>query len=264
MRKFSFFILLLTPLSALAQGGMVRDTVLQRVTLANPSITYAKPIAGAVVRVCTGGGTPCTPLASIYSDITLSTVLSNPTSSDVNGNFTFFALPGIYTVSITVNGIVTNFVYTINYTTGTNVTSTNIVATSITTATESLSGQLTSTLAAGTAPFVITSTTGVANLRVLRHPLVQFCGTTATCSATAQTSAQVVYGSVALNNASPSLATLTGISPAFTSTATYNCVATNNTTATNAVKITKVSASSFTITGPNTVVDVISYECVGT
>lgn len=112
MRKLAFLILLLTPLSALAQGGLIRDIVLQKKTLANPNITYAQPVVGAVIRVCTGGGIPCSPLASIYSNETLTSALSNPTASDINGNFYFWVGPGTYTVGITAGGVTANFSYT--------------------------------------------------------------------------------------------------------------------------------------------------------
>lgn len=92
----------------------------------------------------------------------------------------------------------------------------------------------------------------------------QFCGTAAACSATAQQNIQLVYGSVALTSGTPSTATVTGISPAFASNTAYRCTLTNGTTAANGVSITYVSGSSFTITGPNTVTDVISYICAGT
>lgn len=129
MRKLFLLVLLVLPSSLLAQGGYVRDIVLQKQTLANPSITYAQPVVGALVRVCTGGGIPCTPLATIYSNATLTTVKNNPTSTDINGNFNFWATPGLYTVGITVNGVTTNFDYTVDYTNpasiGTNVGSSN-------------------------------------------------------------------------------------------------------------------------------------------
>lgn len=129
----------------------------------------------------------------------------------------------------------------------------------------SASGQITSTLASGTPPFVIASTDAVANLRASRHSLIQFCGTTAACAGTAQTAAQLVYGSVALTSGSPSTATITGISPAFSSNTSYKCALSNETAAANnLLSISYVSGSSFTITGPNTITDVIGYVCIGT
>jgi hypothetical protein len=96
------------------------------------------------------------------------------------------------------------------------------------------------------------------------HPKVQSCGTTSTCSATALTSAQIVIGSVPLVSGTPSTATITGISPAFTSTSTYFCTLTGQTNTASIYKVTNVSGSSFTITGPNTVTDLVNYKCIGT
>jgi len=121
-----------------------------------------------------------------------------------------------------------------------------------------------STLVTGTAPFTIASTTPVATMVVAKHPLVQFCGTTTTCSATAQTGAQTVYGSAALVSGTPSAATVTGISPAFTSSTSYVCTVTAQTAAATALlSVANVSGSSFTITGPATDTRVVNYQCTG-
>src|SRR6185437_2134501 len=50
----------------------------------------------ATVRVCTepASGTPCTPLASIFSDPGLTTPLANPFTSDASGNYAFYAACG--------------------------------------------------------------------------------------------------------------------------------------------------------------------------
>lgn len=119
-------------------------------------------------------------------------------------------------------------------------------------------------VATGTAPLVVSSTTTVPNLTASNHPKVQACGTTSTCSATAMTSGQIVQGSAALVSGTPSAVTITAISPAFTSTATYNCTATEITNpANNLLSVTKVSGSSITITGPNTLTDVVAFICAG-
>lgn len=62
----------------------------------------------------------------------------------------------------------------------------------------STDGQITSTLAAGTAPFSITSTTPVTNLNVANHPSVFFCGRTTTCSSSQATNEKIYFGSVTL------------------------------------------------------------------
>jgi hypothetical protein len=95
-------------------------------------------------------------------------------------------------------------------------------------------------------------------------PSVQFCGTTSSCSATSQTNAQVVYGSVPLVSGTPSTATVTGISPAFTSSTSYKCQVTAQSSASTALlSVANVSGSSFTITGPATATTVINYACTG-
>jgi hypothetical protein len=93
------------------------------------------------------------------------------------------------------------------------------------------------------------------------------CGTTSTCANTANGSYREIFGSVALSSGTPSTVTVSGISPAFTSTSTYFCTFTPEggtaAIAAGGVAYTKVSSSSFTITGPNTVTTVIDYRCVG-
>lgn len=92
---------------------------------------------------------------------------------------------------------------------------------------------------------------------------VTFCGTTTTCSATnISTSAKVVSGQVALSSGTPSTAVVISI-PAYTSTTSYACSATNMTTAANSIKVVNTSTTSITLTGPNTVTDNVSYVCSG-
>lgn len=128
----------------------------------------------------------------------------------------------------------------------------------------SATGQITSTLATGTAPIVIASTTTVPNLTLSNHPKVQACGATSACSAIATLTGQVVFGSAPLVSGTPSTVTITGISPAFTSSSSYVCIVSEATTAANnLLKVANVSGSSFTITGPNTLTDIINYVCAG-
>lgn len=90
------------------------------------------------------------------------------------------------------------------------------------------------------------------------------CGTLAACSPTIRLNPQTVVGSAALNNASPSLVTITGISPAFTSSTTYSCTVSDQTSAAHPSTVTYVSGASFTITtGTNTITDTMSYVCAG-
>ncbi len=67
------------------------------------------PVAGATIVVCTQPAnvtiTPCTPLANLYTDTTLTTPAANPLTSDGLGNFHFYAAPGEYTVQVYGPGI---------------------------------------------------------------------------------------------------------------------------------------------------------------
>ncbi|MGC1483345.1 MAG: hypothetical protein WA789_06085 [Candidatus Acidiferrum sp.] len=67
------------------------------------------PLAGATVRVCAmpALGQPCTPLALIYSDVGLTQALSNPTTTDGLGNYSFYAAPGRYEIEISGPSITT-------------------------------------------------------------------------------------------------------------------------------------------------------------
>lgn len=122
----------------------------------------------------------------------------------------------------------------------------------------STNSQISSTLATGTAPLVVASSTPVDTLTASNHPRIQGCGTSSACSATATTKGQIVFGTLTL---AAGTATLTGISPAFTSSTSFRCVANDTTTQTNGVKAIPASASSVAFTGAGT--DVISYQCVG-
>ncbi len=97
------------------------------------------------------------------------------------------------------------------------------------------------------------------------YPVMFSCATTSTCSNTALgTTARIFFGSAPLVSGTPSAVTITGISPAFTSSSTYVCTVTDATTATNnLLKVVNVSGSSFTITGPNTLTDTINFQCTG-
>lgn len=68
-----------------------------------------RPVAGATVVVCTQPANvtvaPCTPLANLFTDATLTTSAPNPLTSDGLGNYHFYAAPGIYTMQIYGPGI---------------------------------------------------------------------------------------------------------------------------------------------------------------
>jgi hypothetical protein len=85
-----------------------------------------------------------------------------------------------------------------------------------------------------------------------------FCGTTTSCANTAEPLTRQVYGTVTLSSGT---ATITGFSPAFTSSSSFVCTGTDGTSAA-AVKVVNASASSITITGTGT--DTVGYICTGT
>lgn len=113
----------------------------------------------------------------------------------------------------------------------------------------SISGQFTSSLATGTAPFSIASTTPVANLTTVP--------TTYNHSGTQQTATHLVQDSCTLGT--DCAVTLTG-SAVYTSSTSYTCVCEDD-TAIAACKVAQTSGSAFTITGTGT--DAIRYICVG-
>src|SRR6185437_15493120 len=89
---------------AWAQGSRKDDIVL------GPS---GHPIARATVTVCQADatGTPCAPLATIYTDATLSVAAPNPFKSDGLGNYHFYAPAGRYEIQISGPGIVGTMTY---------------------------------------------------------------------------------------------------------------------------------------------------------
>jgi hypothetical protein len=90
--------------TAFAQGSRKDDIVF------GPS---GHPIAGATITVCqpTATGTPCSPLANIYTDATLTVPAANPFQGDGIGNFHFYAPPGRYLVQVTGPNITGTITY---------------------------------------------------------------------------------------------------------------------------------------------------------
>ena len=61
------------------------------------------PVAAPTITVCapTATGTPCSPLAAIFTDATLTVPAANPFQDDGIGNYHFYALAGRYQLQIT-------------------------------------------------------------------------------------------------------------------------------------------------------------------
>jgi hypothetical protein len=115
----------------------------------------------------------------------------------------------------------------------------------------SLPGQITSTLAAGTAPLRITSTTPVSNLTLTAHPQVYEAGVLAT-SEKIYTNTQSLIGGAATHTFARSFT--------YTSSSTFGCTCTDQTAA-NACRAIPASASTVTLAGTGS--DVLWLECAG-
>ncbi len=72
------------------------------------------PQGGASVAICAQPAvtstTPCSPLANVYSNPQLTQALVNPLTTDGLGNYSFYALPGKYTIQIYGTGITTKVI----------------------------------------------------------------------------------------------------------------------------------------------------------
>jgi len=71
------------------------------------------PVGNATVTVCqsTATGTPCSPLATIYTDATLTVPAPNPFQSDGIGNYHFYAPSGRYVVQLSAPQITSTQTY---------------------------------------------------------------------------------------------------------------------------------------------------------
>ena len=89
-------VLALTAIAAPAAGaqGSRKDDIVFGPT--------GHPVAGASIRVCqtTATGTPCSPLATIYTSAAMTTTAPNPITSDGIGNYHFYAPAGRYLLQI--------------------------------------------------------------------------------------------------------------------------------------------------------------------
>lgn len=96
---------LLLAFAALAPGQRYDQNVLTAPTV-NSSLPLARTVPNNPVAVCTQPAnlstTPCSPLATLYTDGTLTQTAANPTMSDANGNLHFYApcASGPYVVQV--------------------------------------------------------------------------------------------------------------------------------------------------------------------
>ncbi len=115
--------------------------------------------------------------------------------------------------------------------------------------------QITSTLANGTAPLVVTSQTRVSNLKTGGNPILMNCGTTIACSVTTLLNSMVVTGSFPLTAGA---ASITGLP--FTNT-NFICLTNDATTAANGSNMNQTGNTTATASGTGT--DRLSFGCFG-
>jgi hypothetical protein len=120
-----------------------------------------------------------------------------------------------------------------------------------TTGTVSLPGLITSTLATGTAPLSITSTTPVSHLTLTAHPQVYEAGVLTT-SEKIYTNTQSLIGGAATHTFAHSFT--------YTSSGAFGCTCTDETSA-NACRAVPASATTVTLAGTGS--DVVWLECTG-
>lgn len=182
-------IFLLVSSLAFAQGGARSSFIV-------------KSSAGqaGTVRVCTGAatGTPCSPLASIYSDAALTIPLSNPITTDAYGNYSYYAAPGTYKEQTVVGSNTATFAVSVQ----------DPTLAVHQTGNENVAGTKTFTNATGTAPFAVNSTTKVTNLNAdsldgndWANPAALGSGTPAPVSATTL----AISGNVSLSGSSQTI-----------------------------------------------------------
>lgn len=105
MRKLLLISLLLWVPSAYAQSVRYQSQVIG---------SRGLPLANQNVAVCTQPANtstqPCSPLATLATSTSTTSGGANPLTTDINGNFFFYAAPGTYTIQIYGPQIVTPFV----------------------------------------------------------------------------------------------------------------------------------------------------------
>lgn len=99
MRSFiASALLLLASVAAFGQGGNVIRQVVSG-TVANGGTGQVIPNANVIVCTSTATGTPCSPLApNVYSNVALTSPISNPFAADMNGFYSIFLPTGSYII----------------------------------------------------------------------------------------------------------------------------------------------------------------------
>lgn len=110
---------------------------------------------------------------------------------------------------------------------------------------------------------ITTNITGVPSLLTLGNiPTLVSCGTTTTCAnSSLGNTGREIFGSCPFSAATT--CAITGVAPAFTSSTSFFCIATDATNTGQTFKIANGSSSSFTITASTSNSDVVNYQCTG-
>lgn len=107
LRKLSLCFPLLLGFAFAQTGTVVAPQVAFKVVNG-----FTNPIANARITVCPAntGGVPCSPalVGATFKDAALTQPLSNPFTSDFQGNYQFAIAPGNYTVTVTATGYAGN------------------------------------------------------------------------------------------------------------------------------------------------------------
>lgn len=227
-----------------------------------PAFSFSADIYPATQRVCSDTAN----VGSIYTQVATVSI-SYICQQTANRAFSWVQIPAGGSGGGTVN-VASGKTATINNSltlAGTDGTTMTFPATSGTVVT--LAATQTLTAKTLTAPVIATiSNTGTETLpsNTGGIPIVIACGATsgatANCANTAVgATSQVYYGAATL----ASNASVITISPGFTSSSTYQCVANDQTTRANPVQAVPTSATTFTITNTTGATDVIQWVCVG-
>jgi hypothetical protein len=173
VRHIALILALFVPSLLLAQGTPIVSGVSS--WFAGPT---GAPKAGAIVSICNypSAGIPCTNYANVFSDIALTVPINqvtNPITTDGLGNVPLvFIAPGIYDYTVSGAGITAPqgpYVFGISCIAGSSCVANPDPSLLTLNGGLTSSQPITSTVATGTAPLVIASTTVVPNLNAQLH-----------------------------------------------------------------------------------------------
>jgi hypothetical protein len=109
MRRLSFILLALCTSVFAATAGNTPECAHKQDIFQNRN---GIALVGAQLRLCDkdATGTPCSIPAQMYSERTCTSILAQPISTDVNGTYSFYAVPGTYLLQATFAGATRNYI----------------------------------------------------------------------------------------------------------------------------------------------------------